>query len=243
MKFFHHRLVYRTNTAQLIIGQTALSCQLYSLGLLSDIKKITATNSGMLFPQVFEEMGNVIAKQYAGSTLVHNLDSYNENLNKKNRDLLTTVNRYYSNKFSDGEKQQVISSFLGVLNGDDDEVVNEIYLHFPYDEVRRVFYESQRKNLVWKEKIIKQKDSMEIGRISSREFKIVEEKSNVKTKVWIENESDFLPGKLQYLPKNDVNLEKELEVYKKPKIADNACFVLPELYDEPEEEAFEQFLS
>lgn len=78
---------------------------------------------------------------------------------------------------------------------------------------------------------------------ASAEFKIIEEKSNVKTKVWIENESDFLPMKMQYFPKNDVNLEKELEVFKKPKIPDNACFVLPELYDEAEEEAFEQFLS
>lgn len=86
----------RTNTAQLIIGQVALSCQMYALGLLQSVEKITSTTIGVMFPQIFEQMGNAIAQQYGGSTLVHNLESYNKNLNKKNRDLLTTINRYYS---------------------------------------------------------------------------------------------------------------------------------------------------
>lgn len=67
-----------------------------------------------LLTQMYEGMGNQIALQYAGSELVNTVKTYRAgDLVSQSRDLLTTVKRYYSNSFTDAEKQHSINLFLG----------------------------------------------------------------------------------------------------------------------------------
>lgn len=65
--------------------------------------------------EMYEVVGNQIAMQYAGSEAVHAMKSYDRGsgLAAQSRDLLTTIKRYYSNSFTDAEKQQSMNLFLG----------------------------------------------------------------------------------------------------------------------------------
>jgi hypothetical protein len=67
-----------------------------------------------MLTEMYEGMGNQIALQYAGSELVNTVKTYRAgDLVSQSRDLLTTVKRYYSNSFTDAEKQHSINLFLG----------------------------------------------------------------------------------------------------------------------------------
>jgi hypothetical protein len=67
-----------------------------------------------LLSEMYEAMGNQIAMQYAGSELVNTINTYRYGtLAAQSRDLFTTVKRYYSNSFTDAEKQHSINLFLG----------------------------------------------------------------------------------------------------------------------------------
>ena len=67
-----------------------------------------------LLVEMYEAMGNFLALQYAGSELVNTIKTYRAgNLVSQSRDLFTTVKRYYSNSFTDAEKQHSINLFLG----------------------------------------------------------------------------------------------------------------------------------
>lgn len=80
-----------------------------------------------LLIELYEGMGNQIALQYAGSgketlyeislkfpELVNTINTYRAgNMLSQSRDLLTTMKRYYSNSFTDAEKQDSINLFLG----------------------------------------------------------------------------------------------------------------------------------
>jgi len=64
--------------------------------------------------ELYEGMGNQIALQYAGSELVNTINTYRAgSMLSQSRDLLTTMKRYYSNSFTDAEKQDSINLFLG----------------------------------------------------------------------------------------------------------------------------------
>jgi len=224
----------RTNTAQLIIGQVALSHQLVSLGNISSTKQVTLTNIGMQYPQLFELLGNAIAQQYAGSTLVHNLDSYDQTQNKKSRDMFTSMNRYYSNTFSDADKQLVISAFLRVLRLPDKSTELEIYDHFPYDECLDDLYRPQKDNILWFEYRSETVKELAVEKeILGDEFYIPVEKSTVKLNVLEERETDFKPCEIQYKDNNLEFFEKlkiaEEFVKPKPEIDENYCWKLPPL--------------
>ncbi|KAG8466340.1 hypothetical protein KFE25_002096 [Diacronema lutheri] len=60
-----------------------------------------------LLCELFEEMGTQIALQYGGSHMVHAISS------NKARDMLHSVSRFYSNTFTDVEKQSIFNIFLG----------------------------------------------------------------------------------------------------------------------------------
>lgn len=63
---------------------------------------------------LYEKCGDAIAQQYAGSQLVHRVDTYGKNtLASQSRDMIHTISRYYSNAFTDAEKQSAINVFLG----------------------------------------------------------------------------------------------------------------------------------
>ena len=53
--------------------------------------------------QLFEHSGDILAQQYAGSQLVHRIDTYKKLTpawSTQSRDIVQTLSRYYSNTFS-----------------------------------------------------------------------------------------------------------------------------------------------
>ncbi|KAI6242595.1 SAC domain-containing protein [Aphelenchoides fujianensis] len=76
-------------------------------------------NSELLrsFEEMFDEHGDTIALQYAGSQLVHTIKTYKKisAFQERSRDVIQTISRYYSNTFNDFEKQNGINLFLGVF--------------------------------------------------------------------------------------------------------------------------------
>lgn len=57
----------------------------------------------------------MIALQYGGSQLVNRITTYRKTgaWTSNSRDILNTVTRYYSNSFTDNDKQMAINLFLG----------------------------------------------------------------------------------------------------------------------------------
>ncbi|XP_065323489.1 polyphosphoinositide phosphatase-like isoform X3 [Gordionus sp. m RMFG-2023] len=130
----------RTNTAQFVIGKCALTLQLEALGVLDeqDLETYSDINCGemdnltrnggrcrkltfdsdiiRMLEDLYEEQGDVLAMQYGGSQLVHRVDTYRKispSWTYHSRDMMQTFSRYYSNAFSDAEKQDAINLFLG----------------------------------------------------------------------------------------------------------------------------------
>jgi hypothetical protein len=93
----------------------ALGRQLYALGLVADPLLAFTDAAVELLMEMYEIVGNQVALQYAGSEAVHAMKSYDRGggLAAQSRDLLTTIKRYYSNSFTDSEKQQAMNLFLG----------------------------------------------------------------------------------------------------------------------------------
>jgi len=107
----------RTNSAQIVAAKCALAYQLFSLGIIDKIHLHFDTDAMRMFCQMFEIHGNIIALQYGGSLLVHTIQSYRRIGNpwsSHSRDIVTTLSRYYSNTFSDADKQAAINLFLGI---------------------------------------------------------------------------------------------------------------------------------
>ncbi|CAH8669548.1 unnamed protein product [Schistosoma margrebowiei] len=106
----------RTNTAQFVIGRVVLAYQLYGLGFLAKPDFMDNSQIDRLLQDLYDEHGDTLALQYGGSQLVHNINTYRKvkKLSSHSRDFVQTLSRYYSNKFSDWEKQCAISLFLRV---------------------------------------------------------------------------------------------------------------------------------
>eukprot|EP01097_Dermamoeba_algensis_P004462 TRINITY_DN2909_c0_g1_i1.p2 TRINITY_DN2909_c0_g1~~TRINITY_DN2909_c0_g1_i1.p2 ORF type:complete len:361 (-),score=73.81 TRINITY_DN2909_c0_g1_i1:35-1117(-) len=68
-----------------------------------------------IYVDMYEKMGNQIALQYGGSELAHTMKSYQSNsgIATQSRDILTTLKRFYSNSFTDADKQNSTNLFLG----------------------------------------------------------------------------------------------------------------------------------
>jgi hypothetical protein len=59
--------------------------------------------SSRVIKQLFEHSGDILAQQYAGSQLVHRIDTYKKLTpawSTQSRDIVQTLSRYYSNTFS-----------------------------------------------------------------------------------------------------------------------------------------------
>ncbi|KAL6067859.1 phosphatidylinositol-3,5-bisphosphate 5-phosphatase [Balamuthia mandrillaris] len=107
----------RTNAVQFIVGKCALGHQLHALGMSSNPKIDFSNEICLQLMDMYQDMGNSIALQYGGSGLVNTMQTYSihnaHNLTSQSRDLLTSFKRYYSNSFTDAEKQDSINLFLG----------------------------------------------------------------------------------------------------------------------------------
>lgn len=107
----------RTNAAQFVLAKCALGYQLHAMGM-RDIPEVDFDEEiVVLLMAMYQDMGNHIALQYAGSHLVNTMQTYSinnaHNIASHSRDLLVTIKRYYSNSFTDAEKQDSINLFLG----------------------------------------------------------------------------------------------------------------------------------
>lgn len=128
----------RTNTAQFVLGKVALAFQLQALGVLIEPSLEYDTDAVRLIEQLYEDHGDTIALQYGGSQLVHRVKTYRKiaPITSHSSEIMQTLSRYYSNTFSDAEKQNVINIFLGVRKAQRVNVqailnnpVSDYYLH------------------------------------------------------------------------------------------------------------------
>ncbi|KAG8331674.1 phosphatidylinositol-3,5-bisphosphate 5-phosphatase, variant 2 [Homalodisca vitripennis] len=126
----------RTNTAQFAVGKCALGYQLCSMGLLQWPALDFDSDCVRLLEVLYEDHGDTLALQYGGSQLVHRIKTYRKTApwTSQGNDIMQTLSRYYSNTFSDTEKQHAMNLFLGLFVPDEHssplwEQVTDYYLH------------------------------------------------------------------------------------------------------------------
>ncbi|CAG9859794.1 unnamed protein product [Phyllotreta striolata] len=112
----------RTNTAQFAIGKCVLGYQLCALGILDTPNLEFDTDCVRMLESLYEDHGDILALQYGGSQLVHRIKTYRKTApwTSQGNDIMQTLSRYYSNTFSDAEKQNAINLFLGLFRPEDD---------------------------------------------------------------------------------------------------------------------------
>ncbi|CAB3223688.1 unnamed protein product [Arctia plantaginis] len=128
----------RTNTAQFAIGKYVLAHQLYALGLIGEPNIEFDSDCARLLEGLYEDHGDTLALQYGGSQLVHRIKTYRKTApwSSHGNDIMQTLSRYYSNTFSDAEKQNTMNLFLGLFVPDQSrpaiwEYQSDYYLHHP----------------------------------------------------------------------------------------------------------------
>ncbi|XP_028996686.1 polyphosphoinositide phosphatase isoform X2 [Betta splendens] len=126
----------RTNTAQFMVGKCALAYQLYALGLIDKPKLQFDTDCVRLFEELYEDHGDTLSLQYGGSQLVHRVKTYRKIApwTQHSKDIMQTLSRYYSNAFSDADRQDAINLFLQVYEPSESkphlwELPTDFYLH------------------------------------------------------------------------------------------------------------------
>lgn len=127
----------RTNVAQYAYGLAALGRQLYAMGLTDDPKVDPDSSIAAALMDMYQSMGDALAQQYGGSA-AHNT-VFPERQGKwkattQSREFLKSIKRYYSNAYTDGEKQDAINLFLGYFQPQDGkpalwELDSDYYLH------------------------------------------------------------------------------------------------------------------
>ncbi|KAJ9167190.1 hypothetical protein P3X46_021858 [Hevea brasiliensis] len=127
----------RTNVAQYAYGLAALGHQLHAMGL-TDIPKVDPDSTiAAALMDMYQSMGDALAQQYGGSA-AHNT-VFLERQGKwkattQSREFLKSIKRYYSNAYTDGEKQDAINLFLGYFRPQEGkpalwELDTDYYLH------------------------------------------------------------------------------------------------------------------
>ncbi|XP_067883373.1 polyphosphoinositide phosphatase isoform X2 [Heterodontus francisci] len=126
----------RTNTAQFMVGKCALAYQLYALGVIDKPRLQFDTDAVRLFEELYEDHGDTLSLQYGGSQLVHRVKTYRKIApwTQHSKDIMQTLSRYYSNAFSDADRQDAINLFLGVFQPVEGkshlwELPTDYYLH------------------------------------------------------------------------------------------------------------------
>eukprot|EP00834_Sanchytrium_tribonematis_P006839 NODE_546_length_6213_cov_1.440301.p1 type:complete len:760 gc:universal NODE_546_length_6213_cov_1.440301:3536-1257(-) len=105
----------RTNAAQFFLGKIALGYQLHKLGLIFKPYIYFDSTVNKLLVEMFHDLGDTIALQYGGSQLVNTVNTYRQTSDWQthSRDVIESIKRYYSNSFTDVDKQNSINLFLG----------------------------------------------------------------------------------------------------------------------------------
>ncbi|CAN1293783.1 Phosphatidylinositol-3-phosphatase SAC1 [Linum perenne] len=127
----------RTNVAQYAYGLVALGRQLHAMNL-TDVPKVDPDSSiAAALMDMYQSMGDALAHQYGGSA-AHNT-VFTERQGKwkattQSREFIKSIKRYYSNAYTDGEKQDAINLFLGYFRPQEGrpalwELDTDYYLH------------------------------------------------------------------------------------------------------------------
>nr|GEV70849.1 phosphoinositide phosphatase SAC1 [Tanacetum cinerariifolium] len=127
----------RTNVAQYAYGLAALGRQLHAMGLTDNPKVDPDSSIAAALMDMYQNMGDALAQQYGGSA-AHNT-VFPERQGKwkattQSKEFLKSIKRYYSNAYTDGEKQDAINLFLGYFQPKDGkpalwELDSDYYLH------------------------------------------------------------------------------------------------------------------
>ncbi|KAM0946408.1 putative SAC domain, polyphosphoinositide phosphatase Fig4 [Dioscorea sansibarensis] len=127
----------RTNVAQYAYGLAALGRQLHAMSL-TDIPKLNQESSiATALMDMYLSMGDALAQQYGGSAAHNTVFPERQGRWKattQSREFLKSIKRYYSNTYTDGEKQDAINLFLGYFQPQDGkpalwELDSDYYLH------------------------------------------------------------------------------------------------------------------
>ncbi|KAH6590101.1 hypothetical protein BASA61_005394 [Batrachochytrium salamandrivorans] len=126
----------RTNAAQFVVGKCALGYQLHALGLITTTTVPFDCDAINLLNAMYHDHGDTIALQYGGSHLVNTMETYRKisPWTSHSRDMIETIRRFYSNSFTDAEKQDAINLFLGTYSPQMQlsplwEMLNDQFLH------------------------------------------------------------------------------------------------------------------
>ncbi|KAL3641427.1 Phosphoinositide phosphatase sac1 [Castilleja foliolosa] len=127
----------RTNVAQYAYGLAALGRQIHALGMTDNPQVDPDSSIAAALMDMYQSMGDALAQQYGGSA-AHNT-VFLERQGKwkattQSREFLKSIKRYYSNAYTDGEKQDAINLFLGYFQPQDGkpalwELDSDYYLH------------------------------------------------------------------------------------------------------------------
>ncbi|KAL8138322.1 hypothetical protein V2J09_004323 [Rumex salicifolius] len=127
----------RTNVAQYAYGLAALGRQLHAM-CFTDTPKVDPDSSlAAALMDMYQCMGDALAQQYGGSA-AHNTvfpDKQGKwKATTQSRDFLKSIKRYYSNTYTDGEKQDAINLFLGYFKPQEGkpalwDMDSDYYLH------------------------------------------------------------------------------------------------------------------
>ncbi|KAL8172570.1 hypothetical protein V2J09_024374 [Rumex salicifolius] len=127
----------RTNVAQYAYGLAALGRQLHAMGLTDTPKVDPDSSIAAALMDMYQGMGDALAHQYGGSA-AHNTvfpDKQGKwRATTQSRELFKSIKRYYSNAYTDGEKQDAINLFLGYFKPQEGkpalwELDSDYYLH------------------------------------------------------------------------------------------------------------------
>ncbi|GAB4844795.1 Phosphoinositide phosphatase sac1 [Ancistrocladus abbreviatus] len=131
----------RTNVAQYAYGLAALGRQLHAMGFTDAPKVDPNSNTAAALMDMYQSMGDALAHQYGGSA-AHNTvfpDKQGKwKATTQSREFLKSIKRYYSNAYTDGEKQDAINLFLGYFKPQEGkpalwELDSDYYLHVAGD--------------------------------------------------------------------------------------------------------------
>ncbi|KAI5061167.1 hypothetical protein GOP47_0023672 [Adiantum capillus-veneris] len=106
----------RTNVAQYAFGLAALGRQMQVLGLGSSFQPGWNSSLAITMMELYENMGDVLALQYGGSTAHNKVFSRWQgkwDATIQSQEFFRSLVRHYNNALLDGEKQDAINIFLG----------------------------------------------------------------------------------------------------------------------------------
>ncbi|MCO5589206.1 hypothetical protein L7F22_043172 [Adiantum nelumboides] len=106
----------RTNVAQYAFGLAALARQMQMLGLGSFFRPGWNSSLAITMMELYENMGDVLALQYGGSTAHNKVFSKWQgkwDATIQSQEFFRSLVRHYNNALLDGDKQDAINIFLG----------------------------------------------------------------------------------------------------------------------------------